>query len=446
MTTNKGRNRKSSDKATKQKQTAPLNSGLIAQKIAGAGSSIYTNSYRFARGKCYVDLETDIANFKANVLNHMCMYLVTDNVIDKWNATQMDNFQDLIVYGAQLLIELKNMYTQTAYAPAVTRSDSTNGSVFTRPTLRLLMQEVAQEIRIPNVCYAIAELYTPVIELNPMSYYNGKPASYFQPFRCNKTAAEMDTLQTNIHALYDAVVYASQSQSKLVPVSTEWVRSITELPLLSWYGNLIATMYPINYDNGGAETESYVEVDETTDLYWFGPLGVPEYFDALALFRSASCADSPKFLTCDSIANDKISIETIADISTTSFTESSRTGHTFKFLNMVQDAMSTSEGNPFLNNSSNYPYPEREHYDNVVLSPEAWNLLAALWLKRHYNDPILKHFALHDIGPDLTASLTRRSGRTSVEASSTAPSSSVFGPPGNSAPPSGGGYFTMDIA
>jgi hypothetical protein len=406
--TNRKRNR--SDKPKRKALEKPVKEipGIIASQLQGLND--FNSFYRLTQGKSYVDLETDIATWKTQILEPLINFLITDNVIDKWNATQVDNYEDLIIYGSQMLIELKNQFTQIAYCPRLTRSNVTAGSTFDRPNLITLQLSVAQEVRIPPICYAIAELYTPVIQVMPAAYYNAYEARYFQPFRPHKVLTEIETLLDTISGLYAAQVFATQAKAPLVPVNIEWLRHPTEIPFHSWYGNLVSVFWPCNYDNGGVETESFMEIDETTPIYTHAALGIPEYFDALSFYRSHSCADDPSAIVVESIANDKINL-LVGNINSTALAEVDKTSTDFRWLTQVSNAQSTYPNTFFPMSAVIYGSPYvRCNPAPVRPSPGSWDLLASLWLKRHWTQPP-SHFSLYDISGDLIMSAMRRSGR-----------------------------------
>jgi hypothetical protein len=375
------------------------------------GSNQYPIFPRLTQGKSWIDFETNLVDnsLVTAVLDPLINYLVTDNVIDKWNATQVENYQDLIGYGVQLLVELKNQWTQINLCPRLTRSSSTAGSTFTRADLVTLEISLAQEIQIPPVCYAIAELYTAVLQLQPAAYFNGFEARYFMPFRPHKTLTEIETLLSTISALYAAQVFATQAKAPLVPVNLDWVHTIIEVPYESWYGNMLAKFWPCNYDNGGAETESFAEIDETTAFNYQLSLGVPEYLDAAVLFRSHSCADDPAFITVESIANDKINL-LVGNINSTALTEVDKTTSNYKWLLNVTAAQSGVFYGMFgAPSTTTYAYPFKAYQTAIRPSPDSWNILLSLWLKRHFNGAVV-HKTMYDIGNDLIMSAMRRSG------------------------------------
>jgi hypothetical protein len=253
-----------------------------------------TSTYHLIESTCYIDWETDIANIKANVLIPALNMAISTAQIDKWNSTQQDNFADLICYGTQLLIELKMQTIQREYCPALTKADGTNGASLTTATLDSFLRAIyGSGVRIPAVCYPLADLYTMVIQIRGQMWHPARSGEYIVFAQPYKDYAELETLLANIMGLYDAVVYATQGNLPLLPVSQMWMESIKEVPYLSDYACMIANYFPTLYDNGGAETETFYEIDETTDIMWMDYFGIPEWYDALALFRSTSCADNP---------------------------------------------------------------------------------------------------------------------------------------------------------
>jgi hypothetical protein len=246
------------------------------------------------------------------------MNMINDNVISRWNATQLDNYADLVCYGAQLLASLKWNVVIKDYVPGVTRSDAADYDPLTRASWEGLLLSLG-EVRIPPMSYALVNLFDKVIQMSGAEPDAGTLATYLYPFVSIKSYTEIETLLNSINALYDAVVYASQSGQMLIGIDMNWLNTINEVSYISQFANMVGQYLPFNYDNGGAETETEEAFDGTTELYYSQTLGIPEYADALAAFRGTSGA--PYIYTVQSIANDKISFLEYATLSTTTAVE-----------------------------------------------------------------------------------------------------------------------------
>jgi hypothetical protein len=243
---------------------------------------------------------------------------------------------------------------------------------------------------------------------------SGEYIVFAQPY---KDYAELETLLANIMGLYDAVVYATQGNLPLLPVSQMWMESIKEVPYLSDYACMIANYFPTLYDNGGAETETFYEIDETTDIMWMDYFGIPEWYDALALFRSTSCADNPQILTMQSIANDKISFKG-ATVSATSFTEVAKTDLDLDWIRSTAGARSATQVGLFSTTTTKRT-PLAERFDNVLdgagaaTAPGIWDKKAAQFVLRHLSGLPLVVKTFNPLLPDLIVSGRRMSGRGS---------------------------------
>lgn len=363
-----------------------------------------TNVIHLYQGMCTVDLIGDIANFKANIVIPALNILVTGRQIDKWNSTQQDQFADLVAYGTQLLIELKLQTIMREYCPSITKADATPGEPFNSYVIAGLMS-VLPMYKIPDVCYVLADFYTPVFQMLGYMRNTSRMGLFFTPFAPSMDYDDIESLLASIAGLYDGVVYATQGQIPLKPIDLHWLSVINEYTPFSDLGFMYCTYWPINYDNGGAETETYIEVDETTDIYFSAQLGVPEFYDAAALLRSVSCADNPTFLTVSSIANDKMSIR-YAGPSSTTWTEIGKAENVFDWIRTVATARgATNMG------LVNTVIPFGEFVSNVFndAGPSTWDLLAAQFLARHMMGQPIVVRELGSVLPDMMGSFRRRS-------------------------------------
>ena len=91
------------------------------------------------------------------------MKMINDRIIHKWNSDQLDNYADLVCYGAQLLAELKGQVIIKEFCPALTRNDASAGAPFTRATWEGLISSLSN-IKIPPMSYALVNLFDKVID------------------------------------------------------------------------------------------------------------------------------------------------------------------------------------------------------------------------------------------------------------------------------------------
>jgi hypothetical protein len=243
-----------------------------------------------------------------------------------------------------------------------------------------------------------------------MSFYSGYPASYYVPYRPHKTYAEIETLLNTIVGLYDAVVYSTQLKVPLVPIDLGWLTHIIELSLYSHFGNVLSIYNGALYDNGGAEAKSFAEIDETTDLLWNSRIGMPEYLDALSFFRVTDCADSPNFVVLESVANDKMNVLTFATPGTTAASELAKTNDAMDWQQSFAAARASAHIGPWSKRAGNFTPGHIKEKLNVVSGPTIWDNKAALWLVKHFQNPVIPEKDPLGIGPDLIGSSKRPSG------------------------------------
>ena len=373
-------------------------------RLAGQGTKVSTA--RFSQLKMVLDFETDIANIKSEWIVPALLNMINDKVIYKWNATQIDNYADLVCYGAQLLAELKAQLTQIEYVPGLTRDDAAAGSTFSRPTLEGLLASLG-EVRIPPMSYAFVNLFNKVIQIGSSQVDEGTLATYLAVHCPSKTLAQIETLLGTITGLYDAAVYASQSGQMLIPIDMNWLLKINEVSMGSQFAMCVARFFPINYDNGGVETETE-ETFSTDTLFWSSVLGIPEYYDALAAYRGSSGA--PHICVVQSIANDKISINKAAAPGTTVYTEVDKTSTDYDWMSNVSAARSVSHTGMYANLQGSLDITYKA---TVLASAAAWDRRITNWLSDHSRDPSITEYSM-PVGIDIIGTSNR--GNVSVSA------------------------------
>ena len=364
-------------------------------------STVFTSAEsRFIVAAAILDFETDIANIKSEWIVPALMKMINEAVIARWNPTQIDNYADLVCYGAQLLAELKAQSVLTDYVPGITRNDASGGLPFTRSTWEGLLPSL-REVRIPPMSYALVNLFDKVIQKVGAEADAGTLASYFYPFTMSKTHAEIETLLGTITSLYDAAVYATQSGQLLIPIDMGWLNKIDEVSYVSQFALTVSQYFPFIYDNGGAETETEEAFDGTTELYYSQVLGIPEYADAYAAFRGSSGA--PYIYKVQSVANDKISFYVYADIDTTALTEMAKTATTMDWMYTVATGASRTQVGPYIRNGEGITMV---YFTNVLPSAAAWDRRMANWLARHSRNPGIPEVSLPVLG-DIIGTMKR---------------------------------------
>lgn len=346
-------------------------------EIGSAGAN------RFSRGEVTLDFETDIANLKSLILIPEIYMLINESVINKWNGDQQDNYADLIAYGAQLICELKHQLTQVDYIPSLTRGDATAGLTFTRSTMNGLLASL-HEIRLPIESYVIAKQFCKVMQLKGAEFQAGYPAEFFYPWKPFKTAAEIETLLGTIEGLYDAVVYATQANQRLLPLTPAYVRAIDEVSMNSHFGWMVANLLPVADD----AAISYIEVDETSDIYWHQLFGIPEIIVYSALWRSISAADSPKILTLSVQAANRISISHAALGDTALVTDADSITR-WDWIYACSVRRSAAQTGIF-KRDNNEPYISLK--ENVTVGPDTWNRYCStsLAIKSKAKNPMIE--------------------------------------------------------
>jgi hypothetical protein len=367
-------------------------------------STVFTSSaVRFVVAHGVLDFETDIANIKSEWIVPALMNLINDKQISRWNATQLDNYADLVCYGAQLLAELKPQIVIPDYVPGITRvDDGSDGYPFTRATTEGLLASLT-DIKIPPMSYALVNMYDKVIQRVGAEPDSGTLASYYYPFHNTKSYAQIETLLGTIASLYDAAVYATQANQMLIPFDHQWLQDIKEVSLISQFALTLSQYQTTVYDNGGAETETEEAFDGTTDFYYSQILGIPEYADALAIFRGTSGAPHCYEFEAGTINNDMLSFFYCDAPSDTVFTEMGKATTHMDWMYPVATGASRTQVGPYIRRGEGI---FMVHYDNILPNAAAWDRRMAAWLAKHSRDPSIPEVTL-PILPDIQTTIRR---------------------------------------
>jgi hypothetical protein len=297
--------------------------------------------------------------------------------IEKWDSTALDDYADLVCYGAQLLAELKPQVVIKEYVPGLTRADDSGGAPFLRATYSGLLLSL-ENVKIPPLSYSLVNFFDKVIEWYGAEPEAGSLAAYIYPFRPSKTYAEVETLLNTITSLYKASLFAGLTRHALVPISMSWLNQINEVSILSQWGLSLATYIPSIYDNGGAETTTEEEFDGDAILWGSQSLKIPEYADAYPFFRFS--AQTPYFYSPQSPANDKINIKTTASPEDTTWTALGKASSTYDWVYSVATGRSVTQRGMYGQTTGCMNMAKKE---SVLPSAEAWDRRVTNWIVKH---------------------------------------------------------------
>lgn len=365
------------------------------------------HSFRVMRGtpgKVKFTMETDIANWLI-LIKEVLNILINDKLIDKWNATQQESLAYQIIYGAELLFELKAQMNELAYLPTLTRTDAGVGAPWTIPTLDDIVNVVTNNYTFPVLSYFIADLFSTCIQVNGSQPFTNYPAAYFIPFPPYLTSAEYMTLLGTYDAKYEAVVYATQCKMPMVKPTRDMIVTVHEEPMASQFAEWICKYYPVSDDAGVTS----VLMDATTQIAYSmipGLEGVPEYYLGNAFMRGT--AVSEYCIIMANAAANKLSVQT-ATVGATSFTDVADNVSTADWLRNAATSRAVEMLSIWSSNAA-VPYGAIKAAGHVSSAAE-WNRYLAIWLARKAVNPTVvnKKFSLL---PDFLTSGRRASANT----------------------------------
>jgi len=394
--------------------------------LEGGGYS--TDHIRLVRTTNTVDLSTDKANIKTSLLGPVFYQHMSMSGIDHFDSTFFESAEEAILYAATLILELRAQRIVNSLCPATTRSDASAGSCFTRASMEGLISslERSENIAIPGISLAIANLVSVPIQIEGAIPNAGIPAIYFYPYKPKLTLANIETLIGSIMNEYDGIVHFNRNKLPYYKFSRAMISPPAPVSIVSQYSPFISMGMTVADD----AAVTVAEVDETKSLIGFQKYLGGEVLEALAILRAQNAADSPKFWsTVATAAAGKLTLE-LADAADTGFTAVADTSYSYDWITGV--ATNQSRTAMFISNRGGTS-PMVSY--TTPLSVTAWNERLIQYLTRHVNgsgpvilsDPIL---------PDGIARMIRRSGGSSGGDTTNNPSPPNIGPntpgtPGN---------------
>lgn len=287
------------------------------------------------------------------------------NEPQSYDSTAIVDWAKAVSYGSAILISLKNQYNILRLQPAITRSDVAYTAPFTRATMAATLASL-RGIRIPPVCYSIAELFTRVIQVGGAEKLNSIDAQFFMPFVHGLTAALFNDQVDALDSLQKVGIFAGYINKPLVPVSEKWMDTMHIVPFYSDYAQAICELLPISSNSGGVVTYSQ---DYTGDVsfYYNQALGMSSLFSAAPFFRDTLSPAAACWVYIDAPAADKLSLLYFADRTVTAASELPDTTARFDYIFQVAEARSADMRGAFGHNDNFMQY-------NTILGDEAsWN-------------------------------------------------------------------------
>jgi hypothetical protein len=211
--------------------------------------------------------------------------------IDKYStlATEIAHLQEIYSRWIYVLEELRAMRAAKLIVPGLNEDDASSGEPITMRSFHTLMDtwEKAQ-LWVPSPALAIADLRSFIIQLGGSIKYGQKWAAYFYPSRPQTTLANLEAEITTIRGLMDGYVVANDFHFAGFPFSRGMADPLGPIPLNSDLGITYAAYIPISDDVPAPRIEQF---DANTDLYFSQWYGIPNWYDALAVFRVGATTD-----------------------------------------------------------------------------------------------------------------------------------------------------------
>ena len=159
--------------------------------------------------KVYFDAVTDQAEILPTVTDAGLRYRAMHSKSDIFDNDQATSWGTQALLAGKLLTEIKLNKTILKLNPRLTTSDVTPGLPLNRGSMRGLEIQI-KDMAFPKLAYAIAELFTQVIQINGEEVASSRQGEYLMPFMPYNDLADLDDLIILIEDEYDSGAFAQQ--------------------------------------------------------------------------------------------------------------------------------------------------------------------------------------------------------------------------------------------
>jgi hypothetical protein len=272
-----------------------------------------------------------------------------------YDEAAVEDWAKAVVGGIVILVSLKAQLNLLKLLPSITRADDSAVYPWTRTSLMTALNTL-RGLKIPPVCYPLAEIFTRVIQVGGAEKLNSIDAQYFIPFCGGLTYAlfedEVDALDT----LAKSGLFAGYINKPLVPISTNWLNKIHIVPFYSDWAQAICDLIPIESNSGGV-AQHQEDWDSAINCYYNQAIGMSPLYNAAPLFRENTGAGTAAvFLSITEPAADKLSLSYFSTKASTTHTAVPDNTARFDYIYQVSAARSATQRGIFAHSDNFMQY------------------------------------------------------------------------------------------
>lgn len=374
---------------------------------------------RLSRGKVYLDVATDVAEILPIVTDAGLRFRAANSKSDVFESDPSTSWGTQALLAGKLLTEIKLNKTILKINPRLTTSDVTPGLPLNRASMRGLEIQI-QDMAFPKLAYAIAELFTQVIQIGGEESQSSIQGEYFMPFIPYNDLAELDALIISIEDEYDSGAFAKQMGVPLVKYNKNWSEALRVVPYFSDYAIETCRSLPMKVNDGGVvETRITLGAATVADIRYTTACGFGEIQTARNIFHSTT--DTYGWSTIVSPAADKVSVDALAADAKT-FVEVDKDDEDYDFLQQLALGMSrepksiVSEG-----------FPMAQKYAGLCTGIAASARLLSTYFSNHIKNTRLEVWAMkRKLVPDSSLGEVKKSSFSHADASQYGSLASAF--------------------
>jgi hypothetical protein len=244
---------------------------------------------RYVLSSAYLDITTDSAKQITLIEGALQEIYAAKLKPGDYDSTRLTSLATLIQKGTKLLVDEKNMMTTLHYVPQyASRVDDAPGTPITPTSLRAHHLDLAT-VKLPAICYALASLFTTVIQIGGPEHGARLRPQTFQPFQCYSDLADLEDLIIAVKGEYDGGNFANLLGMKLKPVNMKWIYNVSEISYLSSLALFISVYLPAKMNSSGVTTGGFA-FNSALGVYFSQAIGLM-HVDIGAFLRKPGSAD-----------------------------------------------------------------------------------------------------------------------------------------------------------
>lgn len=317
-----------------------------------------------------------------------------------YDDTAVEDWAEAVAYGVLVLSALKNQHTLLKLQPAVTRQDDSPLYPYTRATLVSALISL-KGLRIPPVCYPIAELFTRIIQVGGAEKLNGIDSQYLVPCQHGLTFALFEDQIDALDSLQKANLFGTYIGKPSVPIYENWIKTPKIVPFYSDYAQAICDMLPVESNSGGVAQHAE-DWDSNINCYYNQTIGMNQIFSAAPLFREdTGAATSAVFQIIGEPAADKLSFSYFADRTVTTPVAFPDNSARLDYIFQVSEARS-SEHRGIFGHGENFM-----QYHTINGDESSWDRRCSGWIASKVFQPKIPVGVLARLLPSLVSPLQK---------------------------------------